>query len=83
MKYTYADARNIEDEYGRLPNGNSREARLARRAFLNALSACGIRFVAYDTKRVHPLRVYAADGNDFPKAEIDAYKTACEALEKN
>lgn len=73
-RYTFEDAREIERVYHSiLPKEDNRAARAVRSAFRIALRLCKVQFVDIDERRVHALRVYAPDGNDFPQEEIDAY----------
>lgn len=77
IDYTYADARQIETAYRRLPQGNSQHDIGCRHCFASALKMCGVKFVEWDIgkgrNQSHAFRIFAPDGNNFPQEQVDEY----------
>ena len=77
IDYTYTDALGLEKLYFNLAESSrTQKGRDIRRAFLLALKACGVRFVATINHwpKVDAFRIYAPDGNDFPPEQIVEYQ---------
>ena len=41
--------------------------------FLRALELCGVRLVDFEINGRHAVRLYASDGNDFPREQVEEY----------
>ena len=67
IDYTAADAADLERGFFALPANNTRAARSVRAAYVATLRACGVHCAHIESGKVHALRVYAPDGNDFKK----------------
>lgn len=62
-----ADAANLEQAFAMLNDSNTREGRAIRCAFVLGLRACGVQCAHVERGKVHALRVFAPDGQDFIK----------------
>lgn len=67
IDYTAADAAHLERGFFALPDNNTRAARSVRAAYVVALRACGVQCAHIESGKVHALRVFAPDGQDFIK----------------
>lgn len=67
IDYTAADTADIERTFLRLNKSNTREGRAIRSAFVIGLCACGVQCAHIERGKVHALRVFAPDGQDFIK----------------
>lgn len=65
--YTAEDAAHLVRAFQMLTDHNTHEGRAIRCAFVWGLQACGIQCAHIESGKVHALRVFAPDGNDFIK----------------
>lgn len=67
IDYTAADAVKLERTFAMLNDHNTHEGRAIRCAFVWGLRACGVQCAHIERGKVHALRVFAPDGNNFKK----------------
>ena len=75
IEYTYADAQRIVGWLRNTMTGtmNATKKRGYELGFLRALELCGVRLVDFEIKGRHAVRLYASDGNDFPREQVEEY----------
>jgi hypothetical protein len=67
IDYNADDAAKLEQAFAMLNDSNTHEGRAIRCAFVVALRACGVQCAHIERGKVHALRVFAPDGQDFIK----------------
>lgn len=65
IDYNADDAAKLEQAFAMLNDHNTREGRAIRSAFVIGLLACGVQCAHIERGKVHALRVFAPDGQDF------------------
>ena len=75
IEYTYTDARRIEEWLRNTMTGTMHPTKKKGYAlgFLRALELCGVKLVDFEIKGRHVVRLYAPDGNDFPREQVEEY----------
>lgn len=73
--YTYTDAQRIEEWLRNTMTGTMHPTKKNGYAlgFLRALELCGVKFTDWEFGGAHHVRLYAPDGNDFPREQVDEY----------